>query len=190
MHRNQSPARRTLLTKLADYGQRHPNRLDVVERFVDLVATDARCFERDNWHGHITGSAWVVDPAGERALLTHHRKLGIWVQLGGHSDGDPDTLQVAQREAREESGLAVDVLDDGAIFDLDIHNIPARGTDPEHLHYDVRFRLRARSTAFTVSDESFDLRWLRFERIHEETVDASVMRMVDKSRRSSASRLR
>ena len=95
------------------------------------------CFD----DGHITGSAWVVDPAGSRLLLTHHRKLGKWLQLGGHSDGEPDTLAVALREAREESGLRVRPISN-AVLDIDIHTIPALKGEPAHLHYDVRFALR------------------------------------------------
>ena len=83
--------------------------------------------------------------AGDRVLLAHHRKLGRWLQPGGHSDGDPDTLAVALREAREESGLDVQALDD-AIFDLDLHRIPARDREPAHLHFDVRSPFRPSTT--------------------------------------------
>ena len=100
--------------------------------------------------GHITGSAWVVDIAGNRVLLADHAKLGRWLQPGGHSDGDPDTLAVALREAREESGLDVRALDD-AIFDIDVHRIPARGDEPAHLHFDVRFLVQAEHDQFRVN---------------------------------------
>ena len=65
-------------------------------------------FERANLAGHLTASALVVAPhpsGGRRALLTHHRKLGRWLQLGGHCDGDADLAHVALREAIEESGI-------------------------------------------------------------------------------------
>ena len=96
---------------------------------------------------------------GDRVLLAHHRKLGRWLQPGGHSDGDPDTLAVALREAREESGLDVRALDD-AIFDIDVHRIPARGREPAHLHFDVRFLVQAEHDRFRVSDESHALAWV------------------------------
>ena len=136
--------RRNLLAMLEEYRQRHPQEAATVDRFAAFVAGEPRCFERDCWSGHVTGSAWLVDPAGESVLLTHHRKLGIWVQLGGHSDGEPDTLAVAVKEAEEESGMSVEVLDE-RIFDIDIHEIPARKTDPAHYHFDVRFVLQAQS---------------------------------------------
>lgn len=102
--------RRKLLQYLDDYRLRFPQEAAVVDRFVAFVEDEPRCFERDCWRGHVTGSAWLVDPDRSAVLLTHHRKLNIWVQLGGHSDGDPDTLAVAQREAEEESGLQVSLL--------------------------------------------------------------------------------
>ena len=90
-----------------------------VARFDAFVDSHPDCFHRSCRGGHITGSAWVMDMAGERVLLAHHRKLGRWLQPGGHSDGNPDTLAVALREAREESGLNVRALDD-AIFDINV----------------------------------------------------------------------
>lgn len=134
------------------------------ERFVRFVRTHADCFERSCVPGHVTGSAWVVSEDGGRFLLTHHRKLGRWLQLGGHSDGDPDTAQVALREAREESGIAALTLAtiDGVVqpLDLDAHEIPARADEPSHIHYDVRFLVVAPLNAVTtVSEESLALRW-------------------------------
>jgi 8-oxo-dGTP pyrophosphatase MutT (NUDIX family) len=64
-------------------------------------------FTRERLEGHFTGSAWLVSGDGLRVLLTHHRKLGRWLQLGGHADGDRDLARVALREAEEESGLPI-----------------------------------------------------------------------------------
>lgn len=172
-----------LLSQLADYAVRHPRETEIVARFTEFVNAYADCFERSLAIGHVTGSAWIVDGTGTRTLLTHHRKLDRWLQLGGHSDGDPDTFAVAMREAREESGLtefeaAIEI--DG-IFDLDIHPIPARGDEPEHFHYDVRFALRATGlTDYTVSDESHDLRWVPFDEVETLTEEESMLRMVRK----------
>ena len=112
-------------------------------------------------------------------LLTHHRKLGRWLQPGGHSDEDSDTLEVALREAREESGLEVRALDK-AIFDLDVHLIPAQGQDPPHYHYDVRFLVQAMEDGFQVNDESFALAWVPADRVGVFTSDESVLRMARK----------
>jgi 8-oxo-dGTP pyrophosphatase MutT (NUDIX family) len=115
-------------------------------------------------------------------LLTHHRKLGRWLQLGGHADGDEDALRVALREAREESGLDVAPVS-SRLFDVDVHEIPARGPDPVHLHYDLRFAIRAiASEAFRVSDESHALRWVSIDRIRTLTEETSILRMAAKWR--------
>ena len=153
----------------------------MVERFRVFVTAHENCFERSCASGHITGSAWLLDSRQERALLTHHRKLDRWLQLGGHSDGDPDSLAVALREAREESGLAVRPLDD-SIFDLDVHLIPARGDEPAHYHFDVRFALCADDARFRVSDESHALRWIPIGEVDRLADDESVVRMARKWR--------
>lgn len=150
-------------------------------RMIAFVEAHEDCCERSFSEGHLTGSAWIVDESGERALLTLHRKLGLWLQLGGHADGDTDLLRVAMREAEEESGLNEIAPVTRAIFDVDVHEIPARKSEAAHLHYDVRFLLRARSAeSLRVSDESIDLRWVGPEEIEGLTTDASVRRMRDK----------
>jgi 8-oxo-dGTP pyrophosphatase MutT (NUDIX family) len=174
--------RQPLLQLLHDYAELHPDEQTVTNRFIDFVAAHERCFHRDLWAGHVTGSAWLVDGGGGRVLLTHHRKLGRWLQLGGHSDGHPEPLAVALKEAREESGLEVVPLST-AIFDLDIHEIPARGSDPAHHHFDVRFALQVvGSESFRVSGESLELAWVAIERLADYTTEESVLRMARKWR--------
>ncbi len=171
--------RKGLRALLAAYRVRWPREADTVSRFEAFVDAHPDCFERTCRVGHITGSAWLVDSEGERALLTHHRKLGRWLQLGGHSDGDPDPLAVALREAREESGLAVRALDE-AIFDLDVHRIPARGPEAAHLHYDVRFLLVAGSDRLRKNDESHALQWVPVNGVRTRSGEESVLRMARK----------
>jgi len=171
--------RQRLLELIDEYAGRCPGEAAVVSRFDDFVRGYERCFERDCWAGHITGSAWLVNAAGTHVLLTHHRKLQRWLQLGGHSDGDPDTLRVAHREASEESGLKVRSLD-RAIFDLDVHEIPAAGSDPAHHHFDVRFTFVADSDAFRISEESLDLAWVPIDGIDAYSGEESVLRMARK----------
>jgi 8-oxo-dGTP pyrophosphatase MutT (NUDIX family) len=150
-------------------------------RLAGFVAGNARCFERTLLEGHVTGSAWIVDWERTHVLLTHHGKLDKWLQLGGHADGDWNVLEVALREAREESGLSsIRAVGDG-IFDVDIHAIPARGAEPEHFHYDVRYLLEAdRGEELRMSSESKDLQWVAMERVAELTGEESVLRMVRK----------
>ena len=148
---------------------------DRILAFVAEHPTNAH--RRECLHGHLTGSALVLDAACERALLTHHKKLDRWLQLGGHADGEANLVRVAFDEACEESGiegLAIHPVP----FDVDIHTIPARRGEPEHLHLDVRFIVRAPAqAAFEVSDESHDLGWFGPTELDAIAVDDSVRRL-------------
>lgn len=173
--------RQHLLDQLGEYLCRHPGEAETVERFMAFIRTEPDCFERHLAVGHITGSAWVVNGDGSEILLTHHRKLDRWLQLGGHTDGEADVLSVAMKEAEEESGLTDFSQVGTGIFDIDIHPIPERKGEPEHLHYDVRYVLRANGcTDYTVSDESHDLRWVKPDEVQTLTTETSMMRMVAK----------
>jgi 8-oxo-dGTP pyrophosphatase MutT (NUDIX family) len=173
--------RQPLLDQLAAYQLKHPAEAETIGRFIAFVERCPDCFERSLLEGHITGSAWIMDADGGRVLLTHHRKLDAWLQLGGHADGESDVQAVALKEAREESGLEdFEVLGEG-IYDLDIHLIPERKGVPEHYHYDVRYLLRATgSTDYVVSEESHDLRWVAVNEVATLTEDQSMLRMVRK----------
>jgi 8-oxo-dGTP pyrophosphatase MutT (NUDIX family) len=170
-----------LATAFALYGESTPDELDTARCFSGFLASAASVFERRHAVGHFTGSAWLVSTDGARVLLTHHRKLDRWLQLGGHADGDADLARVALREAEEESGLR-DLQVEPAIFDLDRHRIPARASDQEHWHYDVRHVVRAtRGEAFVVSDESHALAWREIAGlVSDETLDPSLRRMARK----------
>lgn len=178
--------RQPLLDQLTAYAAKHPEEAATISRFIDFVKAESDCFERSLAIGHVTGSAWIVNADGSQVLLTHHAKLDRWLQLGGHADGEADVLAVAFKEAREESGLTdFEPVGDG-IFDLDIHPIPARKSDPEHLHYDVRYVLRATgNTDYIVSDESHDLRWVTPDEVEDLTGEESMLRMVRKWKASS-----
>ncbi|WP_367871073.1 NUDIX hydrolase [Luteolibacter sp. Populi] len=175
--------RQPLLAQLAAYRETHPLETETIDRFTAFIRGNPDCFERSLLEGHVTGSAWIVDASGHKILLTHHRKLDAWLQLGGHADGDPDVPAVALKEAREESGLEDFEVTDTAIFDLDIHLIPERKGIPEHWHYDVRYVLRPTgSTTYIVSDESHDLRWVPLDEMASLTTDDSMLRMLQKWR--------
>ncbi|MBS0574915.1 MAG: NUDIX hydrolase [Proteobacteria bacterium] len=172
--------RRALAAALADYERRWPLEA-AAPYFGAFLGQSVDAFERTLAIGHFTGSAWLVSGDGQRVLLTHHRKLGRWFQLGGHADGDDDLMRVALREAEEESGLRGLAVEPG-IFDLDRHRIPARAGEPEHWHYDVRYIVRAgASEDFVVGDESHALAWREISEVaSDEGADASVRRMAVK----------
>ena len=149
---------------------------------IRFVEAHADCFLRSQLSGHLTGSAWIVDPARTSTLLTHHRKLDKWLQLGGHADGDSDLRAVALREAREESGLTqLRLVADGP-FDVDRHLIPERKGVPAHFHYDLRFVIEADpAEPLAISDESHDLAWVELGRVTQLNAEESMARMVRKT---------
>ena len=152
-----------------------------LENFLRFVRNHPACFERTLAIGHVTGSAWITDPARERVLLLHHRKLDRWFQPGGHADGDPDVRAVALREASEETGLAVRLAQD-VIFDVDIHCIPANAREAAHDHYDVRFWFTANPTVpLAVNSEAKALAWVPLAEVGRYNSEDSMARMVAKT---------
>ncbi|WP_312645317.1 NUDIX hydrolase [Hydrogenoanaerobacterium sp.] len=73
--------------------------LDYIELFPHNILT------RENEFAHITSSGLILNPALDRVLLIHHNIYNAWAWTGGHADGDIDLLEIALKEAREETGL-------------------------------------------------------------------------------------
>jgi 8-oxo-dGTP pyrophosphatase MutT (NUDIX family) len=153
----------------------------VIKQFEAFLAAHGDAFERSNRVGHFTGSSWLISEDGKRVLLMHHRKLDRWLQPGGHADGEVDLAGVALREAREETGVT-GLRVEGAVFDIDRHLIPARGDEPEHWHYDVRYVVRAgKDERFVLNSESRALAWRPvIEVADDDRLDASLRRMARK----------
>ncbi len=173
--------REPLLRLLNRFLAVHPGDRARLAPMLDFVRSHADCFSRSCPEGHVTGSAWILSPDHRSVLLTHHRKLDRWLQLGGHTDGDTDVFRAALREAREESGMqsfhALPDVPDPLPLDVDVHEIPARGAEPAHLHFDVRFLLVAGPEPFVVSWESHDLRWVERARLDDLVDEESLLRM-------------
>lgn len=154
-------------------GRRHR---DTVLAF---IAREPGAAKRATAEGHLTGSAVVVDAAGERTLLMLHRKLGRWFQPGGHCDGDTNLAAVALREASEETGIAgLRVLP--RAIDVDVHLVEPPG-EPPHLHLDTRFLVVApQGAAEVANEESLALRWVDEAGLDEldPPVDESTRRLV------------
>jgi len=181
------PWREQLLEKLRTYGEL-PLAADeraMLAEFGPFIARHPDCLWRTCRPGHLTASAWVVDPARERTLLMHHRKLARWLQPGGHVDGDPDLLASALREAREETGLRQPVPVSPEIFDVDRHWIPERKAEPGHWHYDVRYLIEADpAEPLVVNGESSNLQWVALTQVAALNPGESLMRLVRKTSRA------
>jgi len=139
---------------------------------IDLLGGGASVFERSHFEpGHITASCFIVDSAGDRLLLHRHRRLGKWLQMGGHCETTEAPAVAALREGKEESGLPDLELVQPNIFDVDVHPIPAAKGEPDHDHFDLRYLARtSKPDAITMQQaESEDLQWV--------SLDEAIVRM-------------
>lgn len=172
-----------LLFELRKYLITYPDESSKVERTVEFINTQKKCFDRDNWSGHFTGSAWVVDQTKEWILMTHHNQLNMWLQLGGHAEGRTNLKEVALTEAKEESGLSRFKFLSENIFDIDIHKIPEINDSPAHSHFDVRYILQANrwEENIVVSDESHDVAWIHKDEVLNKNSQESIERMLFKT---------
>jgi 8-oxo-dGTP pyrophosphatase MutT (NUDIX family) len=157
----------------------YEDQADLRQAYLDHLAAHPDGMWKACQEGHITASALVVDPERERALLTLHKKLGMWLQMGGHCEPADASLEAAaQREATEESGIPGLTLLPGGPVRLDRHPIPP----PCHCHFDVQYAALAPSGAVeTVSDESLDVRWFAYDEVAD-VADESVVRLLEATR--------
>ena len=144
-----------------------------------VVLAGADPFSRDSFEpGHFTVGAFAVNDGA--VMMVHHRRLGIWLEPGGHVDPTDTTLEsAAARELEEETGIVVgEVI--GGIFDIDIHPIPAAKGEPPHSHFNVSYLFEATSIDVVVADEVLDARWVPLPAVSELTTDEAVLRAVGK----------
>lgn len=173
--------REDLLSLLNNHVPRDEFEWDTWQRTIEFVEMNPDCFERSLQVGHITASAWVVSSDRSQVLLMHHRKLDRWFQPGGHCDGDPDVLRVAMKETEEETGVKVRSVDTG-IFDVDVHSIPARPSEPSHFHYDIRFLLEADPLEeITRNAEAKEVSWVPMQEVALYNPSESILRMQRKT---------
>jgi 8-oxo-dGTP pyrophosphatase MutT (NUDIX family) len=176
-----------LLEQLRAYQPADSDEVGYVTRMIELALDAAACQRSHFAPGHFTASAFVLSPGRTDLVMIHHKKLGIWVQPGGHVEAtDSDLQSAAQREVLEEVGLGElepFAIGDSPLFDLDIHRIPARKAEPAHEHFDVRFAFVAGAQSLVASEEVADLRWVPINEVERLGVDQSVLRAVNKLRR-------
>lgn len=170
-----------LIEMLRKYAPTENEEVSAKEGIISFVDTYVDCFERFLEIGHITASAWLLNKDLTKVLLMHHAKLDLWVQPGGHCDGNPDVLSVAIKEAQEESGIQAISPIMEEIFDVDIHLIPANKKEKEHYHYDIRFLLQVTSDEKVVQNpESICLQWFGKNLVELPTDQLSIVRMYNK----------
>jgi len=176
--------REKLLQLLANYKTPFLEESAMLERTRNFVTAHEDCFNRALVTGHVTGSSWVINPTRTHALLLLHRKLNVWLQPGGHADGDADIRNVAIKETAEESGMNPNQIKllDHHIFDIDIHTIYANQYESRHTHYDIRFLLEI-DDALPVpgNNESHQIAWIPLTQIPRFNNYRSIYRMIRKT---------
>jgi 8-oxo-dGTP pyrophosphatase MutT (NUDIX family) len=179
--------RSDLLAALEGYAPANSEEVESLARIRRFLEAPPDPFARDNPEGHVTASAVIARPDASEFLLVHHRKLSRWLQPGGHTEAsDPSAFEAALREAREETGISRFETPLGeAIFDVDVHAIPAHKKDPAHSHFDVRFLLTSteRAHAARAEDPDRPMRWVSLEAAEALGVDPSLARALGKARR-------
>jgi len=176
-----TPLAAALLHDLGAYTPADAREESSVSRIRDFVRRCSAAFSRANPDGHITASAVVTRREDPAFLLVWHRKLGRWLQPGGHmEDGDGSVFAAALREAREETGLERFEFPLGEqILDMDEHPIPANGPDPPHFHFDIRYVLTATSAATAAQDS--EIRWFTLSEAVAAGIDDSLARALTKA---------
>ena len=152
------------------------------EHYLKYLAQNEDGMWRSSRPEHLTASALVLDPSGTRVLLTLHKTVNAWLQLGGHCEaGDTTLAGAALREATEESGLTG--LEIGPEpLQLSRHQLLAGGCKGAY-HLDVQFLVRATAgTEYVVSEESHDLAWFGIEALPDD-VDHSVAELAKRAYR-------
>ncbi len=158
----------------------------MVERTRHFITQHPNCFDRTLAMGHVTGSSWVVNPAHTHVLMLHHRKLNLWLQPGGHADGDADIVQVVLKETAEESGVDIAhvLLVSEDIFDVDVHTVHASKHDPRHEHFDIRFLVELDDRLpVPGNDESHEIGWIALDQVMRFNNARSIYRLIQKTRR-------
>ncbi|MDQ5891055.1 MAG: hypothetical protein QG604_929 [Candidatus Dependentiae bacterium] len=171
-----------LLTLLKNFTPADESERMSRELTVQFVEENAKAFERSLLFGHVTASALLLNKDKTKFLLMHHRKINKWFQVGGHCDGNPDTLEVAMKEATEESGIDRVEPVMSEVFDVDVHLIPQNKGVPAHFHFDIRFLLKTVDTdELVINHESQALTWFSF---NDElpALEPSVHRMIRKAK--------
>jgi 8-oxo-dGTP pyrophosphatase MutT (NUDIX family) len=149
----------SLLQQLRAYQPADDAEAGSLQFIIDFLEAEAKPFSRKTLHGHITSSGFVVDASYQNVLMVWHRKLERWLQPGGHVEKeDASVYESAMREVEEETGhRAEPSILGNIIFDVDVHEIPARKSEPAHKHLDIRFVFVAGEK---VGEPDHELKWL------------------------------
>ncbi|HTC32257.1 MAG TPA: NUDIX domain-containing protein [Bryobacteraceae bacterium] len=153
------------------------------ELILALLECSSTPFSRDQFEpGHITCTAAVLHPEGNRVLLMHHHRHKRWLLPGGHVEDDDVTLgDAARREAIEETAVRIAPASAGTLAGMDVHGIPSRKREPFHLHHDLIFSFHANSEEFAVTEEAPKVAWCGLDEFARYSLPSSITRAVERA---------
>ena len=145
------------------------------QTLMDLLNRAEDISVRENLTGHLTASAWVVSPDRKLVLMAYHKLYDSWAWLGGHADGDWDLCRVAEKEAREESGIETLTVISPEPVSLEILTVNGHEKKGEyvpcHLHLNLTFLFEAEPTQDLrcKPDENSGVAWLDMDELAEKS---------------------
>lgn len=182
-----------LIDMLDTYNSTFPEDKQHCEAFRQYLLrnNERQIYDRKNFDGHITTSAFIIDKRTNEILLLHHKSLNRWLQPGGHTEGDGTLAASALREAVEETGINASELtllpvseDYNVPFDIDSHYIPPNPQKNEngHTHHDLRylFEYTGNNVHEYNREEALGLRWIKFDDLLTDDTFNAVIRKIEK----------
>lgn len=130
---------------------------------------------RQNLVAHLTASAWVVTPDRQKVLMAYHKLYDSWAWLGGHADGNWDLFAVAEKEAKEESGIEQLHLISKNPVSLEVLTVAGHEKKgkyvPCHLHLNLTYLFEAEEdqSLHIKADENSSVAWIPVEEIPEKS---------------------
>lgn len=174
---------REQIEKYIPYNEQEENDKEMMLNYID---TFKDVLTRENKMCHFTASNWIVNKERTKVLMAYHNIYQSWAWTGGHADGNSNLLQVALKEAREETGLInLKVLSNG-IYSLEILTVDShkkRGKFvPSHLHLDCCFLLEAdeKEEVRIKEDENSGIKWVDINSVIEITKEEKMKTIYQK----------
>ncbi len=181
-----------LIDMLDTYNSTFPEDKQHCEAFRQYLLrnNERQIYDRKNFDGHITTSAFIIDKRTNEILLLHHKSLNRWLQPGGHTESDGTLAASALREAVEETGINASELtllpvseDNNVPFDIDSHYIPPNPKKNEngHTHHDLRylFEYTGNNVHEYNREEALGLRWIKFADLLTDDTFSAVVRKIE-----------
>ncbi len=135
---------------------------------IRFLENNPDAFLRENKLAHMTASAWIVNKNRDKTLMVYHNLYDSWSWTGGHADGEENLLEVAMKEAQEETGATMRAVS-GEIYSLEVLTVDGHEKHceyvPSHLHLNVTYLLEAdeEDELKVCPDENSGVAWFTFE---------------------------